>query len=135
MSAYVVDTGLLDAILTKAIELKVWLHFTTSGSDFRYINRDNAAIIGQQFVNENYFSVNHLYRGSEEAEKPYRYVYFERKGYSLAQIAKFIDCLAYQSCEHDGWLTSQAYHNLNRIRADMLKQLPGYEEAKWGKLS
>lgn len=57
---------------------------------------------------------------------------FDAENYSLAQIAKSISCLEYQSCEHDGWRASVAYSLLEWLRGEILDALPGYDEAAWG---
>lgn len=49
-----------------------------------------------------------------------------------AAVLKSIDCLEYQSCEHDGWKGSEARRILEAIRDCATKALPGYEAAPWG---
>lgn len=46
-------------------------------------------------------------------------------------ILKAIDCYEYQSCEHDGWETSEAKAFCAALRADMIERLPGYNTAPW----
>jgi hypothetical protein len=50
----------------------------------------------------------------------------------LVQIAKSISCYGYQSCEHDGWKKSEASTFCDGLKEDILRALPGWEEAKWG---
>lgn len=50
----------------------------------------------------------------------------------LAQLAKSIHCYEYQSCEHDEWNGSDAYLFCQMLRDDILRSLPGYDDAHWG---
>lgn len=46
-------------------------------------------------------------------------------------VLKACDCLAYQSCEHDGWETSTAKVIVSAIKEAAIRELPGYDEAPW----
>jgi hypothetical protein len=46
-------------------------------------------------------------------------------------LAKLLDCYDYQSCEVDGYDTSQALEITNAIRRALLRALPGYEDGPW----
>lgn len=50
----------------------------------------------------------------------------------LAQLAKAIHCLEYQSCEHPEWKDSEAWAFLDALSGAILHALPGYEDAEWG---
>lgn len=50
---------------------------------------------------------------------------------SPVAILKAIDCYDYQSCEHPGWVTSEARNFCQALRAKMIGQLPGYRDAQW----
>jgi hypothetical protein len=50
---------------------------------------------------------------------------------SPIQLLKAIDCLAYQSCEYDGWEYSQAKKYLDDMTHQAVSRLPGYNEADW----
>ncbi len=45
------------------------------------------------------------------------------KPVSKMQLFKLIECLNYQSCEHDGWYTSKAYSRLELLRGYILKDV------------
>ena len=40
-------------------------------------------------------------------------------------------CYEYQSCEHPGWKTSEAYEFCDALRHKMIRMLPGYTRAPW----
>lgn len=50
---------------------------------------------------------------------------------STIEAAKLLACLEYQSCERDEWETTPAYRWINRLRADLLMNAPGYYAADW----
>jgi hypothetical protein len=50
---------------------------------------------------------------------------------SAIQTVKAVGCLAYQCCEYDGWKDSLARDVIERIKAQAIKELPGYDEAAW----
>lgn len=50
------------------------------------------------------------------------------------QAVKYIDCLKYQSCEHEEWPESEAYAFLASFRAtlvDLILRKAGYDAAQW----
>ncbi len=46
-------------------------------------------------------------------------------------ILKACQCFAYQACEFEGWEKSEACQMINRIRAEAIGRLAGYDEAEW----
>lgn len=61
----------------------------------------------------------------------YRYQPWSRIGLTHAEAFKAIDCLEYQSCEHDDWRDSEAKRFLDVLRGALIGTLPGYGAAKW----
>ena len=67
------------------------------------------------------------------------------KPVSKMQLFKLIECLNYQSCEHDGWESSKAYAMLELLRSHILKDVlveynttedningtPAWQKADW----
>ena len=51
--------------------------------------------------------------------------------FSIVQLLKFANCLEYQSCESDDYKQTKAYKLLVAIREELVRDLPGYEEAHW----
>jgi hypothetical protein len=87
---------------------------------------------GQVLWSENWRSVNHRYPTSKQELPPiYNFKRVDVSGVSVIQFLKLLDCLEYQSCEHDGWAQSEARQIVDQFRAQAVTKLPGYEEAEW----
>ena len=109
---------------------------------------------GQILLSENVASVSHRYSysgrvqyyGAEEAAKmdddtietlpgptdrfymaPYVFAPFGRFDGSPGKVFAAVDCLDYQSCEHDGWRSSEAYSFLRSLRDAWCRRCAGYE--------
>ncbi len=100
--------------------------------------------IGEMLVLENVRSVNHRYPDTgtlpgpndELAEWATAYdtpLTALRRGRrpTAVEALKLVDCYEYQSCEHDGWRTSQARRFCDALRSRVVGFLPGYDEAPW----
>ena len=47
-------------------------------------------------------------------------------------VVKAIHCFTYQACEYMGWENSDARKICAELEADLVRTLPGYDEAPWG---
>jgi hypothetical protein len=116
MSAYVVDKELIDRLVSGALHAKLF-------------NREQATEKGQMLWRENVVSVAYRYslatRNAQELAEyegdveAYEYTPPDTCpdcGAGSAEIISAIDCLDYQSCEHDGWQASAAYALLAQLR-------------------
>ena len=71
------------------------------------------------------------YRYSENDVVP-GYVYQRtQEPVSPVRALKFIQCLRYQSCETPDWEDTEAAALLDRLQIDIIRMLPGYEDANW----
>jgi hypothetical protein len=52
---------------------------------------------------------------------------------SAVEGLKVLDCYEYQSCGHAGWRGSSAQRFCEALRGRLIRSLPGYEEAPWGR--
>ena len=86
--------------------------------------------MGRTLERENDRSLAARY-GDEVGESSYTYSRPDRKP-SIVAILKAIACYEYQSCEHEGWETCFARKVCSELRASLISQLPGYNEAPWG---
>lgn len=50
---------------------------------------------------------------------------------SPTEIIKLAHCFEYQSCEYEGWETSQAKKLINSVIDSEIHRLPEYEAAEW----
>lgn len=51
--------------------------------------------------------------------------------FSGVEILKLINSYEYQSCEDDSWESSLAKQFCDALRGDVIRSLPGYDEAEW----
>ncbi len=101
---------------------------------------DEGARIGQFLIDENLRSVRYRYDTASDnlpgpAEpywtEPYEYAPLRAERVSTVQALKALDCYEYQSCEHPGWRTSEAFQFCEALRQKLIRALPGYDEAAW----
>ncbi|MDD5547059.1 MAG: hypothetical protein PHO67_07915 [Candidatus Omnitrophica bacterium] len=52
--------------------------------------------------------------------------------YEPTQVIKCCNCYSYQSCEHDGWMASEAHAFIEHLIHLAITALPKYESAEWG---
>lgn len=93
------------------------------------LTRENAQLVGQMLLAENYRSVNHRYNENEEVPA---YVHKHAKPLSPVVVLKALACYEHQACEGAEWRTSQAKAFCNALRKCCIEALPGYDEAPWG---
>jgi hypothetical protein len=86
--------------------------------------------IGYELMNENCKSVNSRYKTNEFIPFVFKRKVGDKK-LSPVEILKLINCLDYQSCEHDTWKESNAYLILSVIKNFAISRLQGYENAEW----
>ena len=149
MSAYIVQANHIIYLVTAATTRHL-----TSSSEFRWCHNgtvhtlpatdhERAADVANMLWRENIASVSARYPGESSATLPgprvgagviaaneftrVRWTRFE-----AVQVIKACKCYEYQSCEHAGWETSEAYAFINSLRSSVLRALPGYEAAEWG---
>ena len=91
---------------------------------------DRQREVAQMLHDENVTSVNYRYSDDVKPET----VAWDGNHNTLTavEVIKACQCLDYQSCEHDGWATSDAKAFLDRVIATAIGKLPGYESAPWG---
>lgn len=98
--------------------------------------------LGQILVSENVRSVHHRYPdddpdmgelpGPIDAYYMAPYVYATpRKQLTAGEVFRAIDCLDYQSCEHEDWRNSEAYAFCVALRKAYCDQIADIQEAVW----
>lgn len=140
MSAYIVSKETIDVLLSAARQY--------GGRDARYLFSENGRYLGstqlqnasQSELNkvgkalwaENHKSVND--RNNEENDTTELDAY-QFKSYQIRKpghLSNVIRCYEYQSCEHEGWQTSDAKRFCDELKKSLIKQLPGANESPWG---
>lgn len=125
MSAYIVSDETIDCIVSYAVDHKMSMYVRKKGDRTRDPDE-----IGSILLGTNYDSVNYRY-GEFDEPRPYKFTKREcDEGTAVGCIA----CLEYQSCEHPGWRTSDAFLFLHQMLGDIAEKLCGCcgMEAKWG---
>lgn len=51
---------------------------------------------------------------------------------TIPEMIKAIHCYEYQSSEHEGWEKSDARRYCRDLERQLVRKLPGYEDAPWG---
>lgn len=131
MSAYVVSTKQIDAILSLAVSsggADKFAGYFFNGS-WRHIDYEDVSKVGSMLLNENIKSVSFRYT---DEPKYLLYSYVAPRIYPTPiQALKLISNLDYQSCEHPEWETSEAKACLTYLTQWLIAQLPGYDSAAW----
>jgi len=65
----------------------------------------------------------------EEGQGPHRYT--PGPALPVIHVIKLAQSYDYQSCEHDGWETSEAKRWIDNLIAGLVYKLPGYDAAPW----
>lgn len=100
-----------------------------------YANKDvDASDVGRLLWTENLASVAHRYGPQLDAPhtENYRHQIDLSAPNRAVEVIKSIQCLEYQSCEHDGWESSAAHCFLQNLKSEAIRNLPGYDKAPWG---
>lgn len=132
MSAWIVDKRHIDVLVAAAEQLEISLKpFGFSASAPGKL-RDE---LGAMLWAENHASVNARYREDTETP-PYSFEPVRVEALSFAVVMKAIGCYCYQSCEHDGWETSNARAFCQALGCSVAEsyasKMPEYTAAPWG---
>lgn len=137
MSAYMVDTAHIDALLTAGLDrygagpLRWWLDDEPrSMENRRELTYETAGQVGAMLLAENRKSVNYRYE-EDDWEEPYEF--HKLPGYyphdhALA-VLKAIRGYGYQACETPGYPRSEARAFCVALAEFLVTQVPGYAEA------
>ena len=137
MSAFLVDTQIIGALAAYAVDNDLVRYGILYNKAFSDKNE-----VAKCLAQANIDSVNHRYphhmdENSQREDRLYIDDCVAKANassvkQSIGVIAKNVDCLDYQSCEPKEWYHSDAYKILTVIRANLTRQIPGYEQAQWG---
>lgn len=138
MSAYIVDEKHINTLVSyftsNVTGQGLWCQID---GEYHYLTPETAPKLADQLYQANVDSVNARY--NEQNDGVFEYdplnVVQNPESYNVGEIAKAIDGLEYQSCEFDGWHTSEAKSNLNSMRKHLLSNGIEYEEAETWEIS
>ena len=94
-------------------------------------DREKCQEVADILYRENFRSVNARYPGHQQEYPGITYRPSLCNPLSPVQFFKALDCLAYQSCEAEGWKESKAHELIEDMRYVGWHSLPGYEAAEW----
>lgn len=130
MSAFVCSDLHINTLVTYAVKQRVsWAGMTETGQQIRRNAHEDPKFMAALLYRANVESVNHRY-GDNRPEDDFVFA----KVPSLpdpVRILKLCNCFDYQSCETDYWEVSEAYNAIQAIKEEAIRNLPGYNEAKW----
>lgn len=139
MSAWVVEKEHIDVLIAYGLSDPAnrlrWLidpEWSYSPENTRELTHETATEIGAMLWQENVASVCARYE--DDSAETYAHVFeysYRDPHYVLThrEALKAVACLEYQSCDHDGWETSEAKRCLDRIEARAIGEL---YEGPWG---
>lgn len=152
MSAFVVGQEHIDALVTLALRGAsdregTWhtpLRWDGANGTWPEATPETADRVGSMLWRENVASIHGRYPDTMEGgaypgpidftpESTLLYAYPKQPRPALTGVAglKALDCYEYQSCEHDGWSTSEARAFCDRLRRALIHGLRGYNAAAW----
>lgn len=148
MSAWIVSKEHIDLLIQAGIRFAGhgdlrWCIKDTNPIRYGELNRSNADVIGGKLWAENLASVTGRYPHDASGERPgpvdfedtdtLTYTFDEVPGeLDPVVVLKALSCFEYQSCEHDGWESSEARLICEAVRSACINALPGYDAAPWG---
>lgn len=131
MSAFFLPKTHIDLLVSAAVEWKLWAHPPAAPSrSLAEIAPEHADALGRQLWKENAASVRHRYDLSPDGEEAVAYAelvagyrWTRWFGIHPAAVVGFVRCYDYQSCEHDGWRSSDARDFTTRLMAEAAERL------------
>jgi hypothetical protein len=125
MSAYIVTDDHINVVVSWFIDYRkdYQLWYEINGN-YGYMGQAEAVDVAQVLYSENVKSVNSRYN-EQSPDEQYQFTYLAhvKEAYGIGEIAGALDCLEYQSCETDGYHTSDAYKIITSMRKHLLKKV------------
>lgn len=147
MSAYIVPKNTILFLTLAALSRRIachgvtWFHNETSHT-IRQCDYERAAEVANLLWRENISSVSARYPNESSATlpgSPAGKAVITRRDmatvfdeFDPVRVLACCDCYEYQSCEHEGWHTSEAKAFLEGLRSSAICALPGYGECGRG---
>lgn len=125
MSAFIVSPKHLNTIITFAVRNGT---YSFDGNGYRYVKDDPQHFV-DVLATANQESVSERYGDDDLATK----VKYRPINITPAPVAvlKLCDCFDYQACEVDNYDSTPAAKIIQAIRKEAIRQLAGYDDAKW----
>lgn len=142
MSAFMVSRAHIDALVDVALwgpkEAKQWdpcgYYHKHQWTRFSLTDPDT---LGQMLARENARSIRWSYEDADAtgrippwADEGYRHNGMGKRP-DVVEALKLVHCFEYQSCETKDWEETGAYAFCASLKGDLIRALPGYDEAPW----
>ena len=152
MSAYIVNRSHIRALVDFGLRPRYrchgglsWVFDIDRDGPGSYTRRElpladweRAAEVGQMLWDENIASVSHRYPGNRDDlpgpvgdSLEYGAHVTPLRKLSPVEVLKALSGYEYQSCEHPGWLASEAKAFCDALRSRAICDLDGYDDAAW----
>jgi hypothetical protein len=134
MSAMFVSRHDIDLLVSAMREMGSLVRL---GAVHDHADRIDPNALGRMLWAENVKSLRHLYPTERDAHRAFdrevaAYAFTEYRSVKPGPIGHLAEFYAYQTCEHPDWRASDAFFALCELRAELVKRLPGAEDAPWG---
>lgn len=135
MSAFIVSNTHIDALLTAGLckynggdgDSVFWNITGVDGeTEQRILTPGNVSQVGAMLLAENQRSVNDRY-DTDELEPIYEFHKLPGTP-EPTTVLNAIRCYRYQSCEHDGWESSEAAQVIGAIESKMIRELCEHDD-------
>ena len=147
MSALVVTKTHLDSLIATALygpadqEEKIrqgrWHRLSLHDGRYKIDTAENATVLGKMVMRANHVGYHTRYQDSEGVvdwrDYDYRFPVATAKRLTVIQALKALECFGYQcSCAPDTDVVGVAIERfIHNFRAQLIRFLPGYDEAPW----
>jgi hypothetical protein len=130
VSAWIVSKEHIDVLVDGVMQSGGYRH---RGRFVSVVTQEDADALGTMLWKENHKSINSRYSEYGKKIRTPEY-HFKHSDDNLvpATMAKQIACYDYQSSEHGEYYPSRSYSVVLHLSRDILQDVSGYEDAKWG---
>jgi hypothetical protein len=139
--AYLVEAATSVRLANGGHDRSLYWYHNGGSHNLRCLEPERSAEVGQMLWDENIKSicarypdcVGHPDRMPGPLNETFRYERHIHLPMSIdpVQVIKACNCYEYQSCEHEGWTTSEAKTFIDALRRKAINALPGYDDADW----
>ena len=148
MSAYICNPEQFGVLAAYAVQndcaVREWVHSRQNTLEAKIAN---AQRIAKGLARENIRSVAHRYPNDKDGDRPgpglkdadieeaaaiyAAHFVVNPQRLKPVQVFKLIECVDYQCCETDDWKDTLAWRQLDWIRGEATRHLPGYKICDW----
>jgi hypothetical protein len=134
MSAMFVSKCDIDLLVSAR---RVFASAVRIGERYDRADRVNPDDLGRLLWAENVRSLRHRYPTDRDDHRAFdrevlAYAFTAYRDLKPGLIGRLAEFYEYQTCEHPDWRASDAFFALGELRVELVKLLPGADDAPWG---